>query len=246
MRLITLPSIFLPGTVQDVGETDQPVLRHEDGLGNAHGLAARALKPAGEPRLLIDDHVADRHQRPHEIGLAARARQHRAEHQPLAVLAIAREGPGAGELDAARNDLDFFAREVRARHQRVRIGPDVALRLEREIRGHPLVTDRQRAAPAGAAAGRAELERDLPQLGRAVLEAAERGRAYQAVDFGVLQQIHRLLRDAALLLGRARGGADRGLHLAHAAEQRREVRAPWLGRQGNRRGQLHGFLHLGL
>ncbi len=102
--------------------------------------------------------------------------------------------------DSAVDHLDLRRRHIGHRQQIVGIVPDFLLRLEREERGHPAEAHRERAAPAGAAAGAAKLEADLRKLGGTVFVTAESLRLHDAKDIRVAQRVHCLDGDAPRLL----------------------------------------------
>ena len=83
-RLMTLCSIFAPGVVPAKNsKSHHPVVRNKHRLVDAHRFAARSLQAAGEPAVLIDDNIGDRHERaqtivggPLEFGIAAPSCSH--------------------------------------------------------------------------------------------------------------------------------------------------------------------------
>jgi hypothetical protein len=116
----------------NVGKAHHPMVRNKHRLVDAHGFAAGTLQTTGKPGVLIHDHVGDRHEAPHHVRRALGILQKRAEHDPLAVLAIACVRPAAGKLDAARHDLAFFAWIVGPGDEIVGIAPDVTLSFKRK------------------------------------------------------------------------------------------------------------------
>ncbi len=161
-------------------------------------------------------------------GISTERMSHAALSTPLA------HGQLPAILMPPSTNFDFGRWRVGDGEQVVRIVPDLLLRLEWKERRHPAEADRQRAAPAGAAAGAAEFEADLRELGRTVFVAAEAFGLHQAEDAGVAQRRHGLGGYALGFLGGQRAGIDLRSELADACEDVGEF-GPWRSRAAQRR-----------
>ena len=139
---------------------------------------------------MIDHHVADRDQAPGQRRRPVLAGKQRGEDEPGGAVDAARPGPAAGNLVAAVDLFDLRRRHVGDGEQIVGIVPDLLLRFERKERRHPAEANRQRSAPAGAAAGAAKFEADLRKLRGAIFVAAEALRLHGAEDIRVAQRLH--------------------------------------------------------
>ncbi len=232
-RRIAEASLMIPRHLEprhlagkDRADRQHAVLRNEDRIGDRDGLRSGALEPAHVPAVVIDHHVADRYQAPGQRRRrTALPGSSAARMSQAGAVDAAGPRPTAGNLVAAVDFFDLRRRRVGDGEEVVRIVPDLLLRLERKERRHPAEADRERPAPAGAAAGAPEFEADLCKLRWAVLVAAEALGLHGAEDIRVAQRLHGFGGHPFGFFGRQRPRCDLGAQLADPTEDLGKFRA---------------------